>query len=236
MLIAINERFPCGAVDRRFVVWTHRPPTTADIASLGAAIDRFGFEAYQSEVAGFVSLARLAGSSLAALDILDDPAATAVVGCERSQSSRLAGTTSGRIQLTAMSGSKSPFNNYCRPGGPMMTSVGNRDGIRSRRHHASPWTANDSRPPATARHFADQLHHQSDSPCSTFELVQVGKDPPRCGSLPVYEGFCLPAYGNVWRCFEALLHRQRSHTAASARIARNTGGLTPVDAIVQAVP
>lgn len=157
-------------------------------------------------------------------------------GCERSQSSRLAGTTSGRIQLTAMSGSKSPFNNYCRPGGPMMTSVGNRDGIRSRRHHASPWTANDSRPPATARHFADQLHHQSDSPCSTFELVQVGKDPPRCGSLPVYEGFCLPAYGNVWRCFEALLHRQRSHTAASARIARNTGGLTPVDAIVQAVP
>lgn len=55
------------------------PPTTADIASLGAAIDRFGFEAYQSEVAGFVSLARLAGSSLAALDILDDPAATAVV-------------------------------------------------------------------------------------------------------------------------------------------------------------
>jgi hypothetical protein len=58
---------------------TSPPPTTADIASLGAAIERFGFEAYQGEVAEFVGLARHAGSSLAALDVLEDPAATAVV-------------------------------------------------------------------------------------------------------------------------------------------------------------
>jgi hypothetical protein len=54
-------------------------PTTADIARLGVAIDRFGFEARHSEVAEVVGVARHAGCSQAALDVLDDPAATAVV-------------------------------------------------------------------------------------------------------------------------------------------------------------